>query len=242
LHDSGCVHGSITPEKLGLTGSGVRLDVPKPGEAIPATPYTAPEVLAGCAADARADIFAFGAIVFEMLTGQRAFDGETREEVPCSGSSAVDRLVRPCLMINPDARTPRMQKAMLELKLLKMAAHRAAAAEAKKSQAERYEAFTERILAIVEQNFERLADRISAIEAAVESIKSVAHHFESSVAADLVDLEEGFKAQTAALDAAKTAMSQTDDLVERVVEALESLQSAVLDPREPGQRSNAAVN
>jgi hypothetical protein len=37
-------------------------------------------------------------------------------------------------------------------------------------------------------------------------------------------------------------MSQTDDLVERVVEALESLQTTVLDQDEVGQRSSFAVN
>ena len=56
-----------------------------------------------------------------------------------------------------------------------------------------------------------------------------ANQFERSVAADLLDIEESIKVQATILESARTGMSQTDDLVERVVEALESLQSAVLD-------------
>ena len=40
--------------------------------------YMAPEQLEGQEADARTDIFAFGAVVYEMVTGSRAFEGETQ--------------------------------------------------------------------------------------------------------------------------------------------------------------------
>src|ERR1035437_2562563 len=44
---------------------------------------------------------------------------------PSSGSPLVDRLVGPCLTKNPDARSPRMQRVIMELKMLSVAARRA---------------------------------------------------------------------------------------------------------------------
>jgi hypothetical protein len=49
-----------------------------------------------------------------------------------------------------------------------------------------------------------------------------------------VDVEEGMKAHSAAIESARTAISQTESLVERVVDTVESLQRAVVDE---GQRT-----
>ena len=104
------------------------------GSARAITPYTAPEVVQGHPADARSDIFSFGAILFEMFTGRQAFDGETRATLaanltkaptPASGSAGVDRLLRKCLSKNPEMRSSRMEMIILELKLLSVAARRA---------------------------------------------------------------------------------------------------------------------
>src|SRR6266850_831747 len=43
--------------------------------------YMAPEQLEGKEADARTDIFAFGAVVYEMATGKKAFEGDSRASV-----------------------------------------------------------------------------------------------------------------------------------------------------------------
>ena len=79
----------------------------------------APEQLEGRRADHRADIFAFGAVLYEVLTGRRAFDGSSqasviaaileREPVALStlvpvAPPALDALVRGCLHKDPEER------------------------------------------------------------------------------------------------------------------------------------------
>src|SRR3990172_4212081 len=79
----------------------------------------AEEQLEGTEADARTDIFAFGAVLYEMATGKRAFEGHSRASLIASIMSshprpiselqpvtppALDRLVRKCLAKDPDAR------------------------------------------------------------------------------------------------------------------------------------------
>ena len=81
--------------------------------------YMAPEQIQGGEADARSDLFAFGAVVFEMITGTRAFDGDSASSIraavighdPPTLSSleplvprAMDDLVRRCLAKNPRER------------------------------------------------------------------------------------------------------------------------------------------
>jgi serine/threonine protein kinase len=81
--------------------------------------YMAPEQVRGQLVDPRTDIFAFGAMVYEMLSGQRAFRGETPAETmtailkedppelaPTSHpiSPALDRIVRRCLEKSPEQR------------------------------------------------------------------------------------------------------------------------------------------
>ena len=81
--------------------------------------YMAPEQVRGLAVDQRADIFAFGAVLYEMLSGERAFKGETAadtmtailtKEPPdldtarLAISAGLDRIVRRCLEKSPDLR------------------------------------------------------------------------------------------------------------------------------------------
>jgi Tol biopolymer transport system component len=84
------------------------------GQIVGTLQYMAPEQLHGRKADARSDIFAFGCVLYEMLTGTRAFDGASaasviaaileREPAPLVAHSSLDRIVRKCLAKDPDER------------------------------------------------------------------------------------------------------------------------------------------
>ena len=89
------------------------------GTLIGTVQYMSPEQLLGGEADARSDLFAFGAVIYEMLTGQRAFGGESQSAViaavldtappPIRASrpqipQALDQLVKTCLAKGPDQR------------------------------------------------------------------------------------------------------------------------------------------
>ncbi len=91
----------------------------RPGMVMGTVPYMAPEQLEGKDTDARTDLFAFGCVLYEMLTGRRAFGGNTEASViaaimtgepePLSALQpltppALDRLVRRCLAKDPDDR------------------------------------------------------------------------------------------------------------------------------------------
>jgi hypothetical protein len=77
----------------------------------------------------------------------------------------------------------------------------------------------------------------------MEEMRQLFAQFQRDIAADLVDIETNLSVHGAAIESSRTAMSQTDDLVERVVEALESLQSAVLEPGEnAGERPTFVEN
>src|SRR5207249_4476239 len=81
--------------------------ITQPGTLLGTPHYMAPEQIQGRTVDARADLFALGAILFQMLTGRVAFPGRTMLEVfhavvheqpPALGGSAaitaVDRVIR----------------------------------------------------------------------------------------------------------------------------------------------------
>jgi Tol biopolymer transport system component len=95
--------------------------------------YMAPEQLEGHEADARTDIFAFGTLVYEMVSGRRAFEGKSQvsiiaaimEHDPTLLSSLqpitpplLDHLVLICLRKDPDARWQAMADVGIQLRLI----------------------------------------------------------------------------------------------------------------------------
>jgi TolB-like protein/predicted Ser/Thr protein kinase/Tfp pilus assembly protein PilF len=134
-HRLGIVHRDLKPGNIMLTKSGAKVldfglakyepqslgpdeatqqkPLTEEGTLLGTVPYMAPEQLEARDADARTDIFALGAIVYEMATGRRAFEGPSRasliaailarEPAPMK-PTVLDSVVRRCLAKNPDDR------------------------------------------------------------------------------------------------------------------------------------------
>ncbi len=93
--------------------------------------YMAPELLQGAEADARSDLFSFGCVLYEMITGRRAFEGKSQLSVftsilekdpePISASQPLappmlDRVVRACLAKDPADRMQSAHDVALDLR------------------------------------------------------------------------------------------------------------------------------
>jgi tetratricopeptide (TPR) repeat protein len=97
--------------------------------------YMAPEQIEGQPADARSDIFAFGCILYELLSGRRAFPGETvsaalaaaatTEPKPLEGvPEEVAKVIRLCLRKDPARRFQHMDDVKVELEAATLVPHR----------------------------------------------------------------------------------------------------------------------
>ena len=134
LHARGIVHRDLKPSNVFLTSRGVKLldfglarpeldstieatNLTRPGLVMGTPRYMAPEQVTGGAVDARSDLFAAGAILFEMLAGRPAFGGRTVADVlhatrfdqppALTGSpavAAIDRVIRRALAKRPEER------------------------------------------------------------------------------------------------------------------------------------------
>jgi len=141
-HDKGIIHRDLKPENLFVTPDGrVKIldfglakqtaahdsdegetqtsPTTQPGIVLGTVGYMSPEQVRGNTADPRGDIFSFGAILYEMFSGTRAFRGDSSvetmnailkedpPEIAGAGkniSSATDRLIRRCLEKDPEER------------------------------------------------------------------------------------------------------------------------------------------
>jgi Tol biopolymer transport system component/predicted Ser/Thr protein kinase len=143
-HQKGITHRDLKPANILVTKQGIKLldfglakqavsldndDATKAlterGQIVGTLQYMAPEQLQGKEADTRSDLFSFGCVLYELLTGKRAFDGTSaasviaaileREPAPLEVARPLDRVVRRSLAKDPDQRfqTARDLKAAL---------------------------------------------------------------------------------------------------------------------------------
>lgn len=298
VHDAGKISGALTPENIEVLDQGLELSG-EPESPASITPYTAPEILQGHAPDARSDIFAFGAIVYEMATGRRAFGGDnadalalslTISDPPPSGTPAIDRLVANCTAKDPALRCQRMQKVILELKVLGFAAPRAEVVTCRQSMTEALrvetqqlesrmagllqthekaivdiqqssgdaiselrerlakveaeiaplqerstlvETLCQRIMAHVEQvqkNIESLDERVNGLREGVDVLSQGATVIRDYFGNRMHEFEQTLKSQRTTIASVVASQSQTDDLVEGLVGAVDLLHTVVLDP------------
>ena len=128
-HAAGIVHGALSPEAICLTAAGAQVLAPGPEARLHSAAYRAPEQVRGEAADARADIYAFGAILYEMAAGTRAFPGEGAEldrsilqdraptmTLRSPVYDAMARVIQGCMEKSRTARRQRIQNAVIELR------------------------------------------------------------------------------------------------------------------------------
>jgi serine/threonine protein kinase/tetratricopeptide (TPR) repeat protein len=144
LHGHGIVHRDLKPSNIFVTPTGVKvldfgvarsLDalqataITSPGTFVGTPQYAAPEQLSGDTVDARADLFAAGVILFEMLAGRPPFSGATLGalvhavlyETPpvLTGSpaiTAVDRVLHRALAKRPEERYPTAEALAADLR------------------------------------------------------------------------------------------------------------------------------
>jgi serine/threonine protein kinase len=145
-HRKGITHRDLKPANILLTKHGIKLldfglakqatglgpedvtvqAVTVEGQISGTLQYMAPEQLQGKEADPRSDIFSFGCVLYEMLSGAKAFSGSSaasviaaildREPEPLKTTLPLDRVIRKCLTKDPDQRfqTARDLKTTLE--------------------------------------------------------------------------------------------------------------------------------
>ena len=129
-HGRGRAYALLQPMGILIDRDCVQL-VPSPPAAI--TPYFSPEQVKGQQLDFRSDIFSLGALLYEMLSGRKAFDAETKaalrfeilgtEPAPLEGvPPGLSQLVMRCLEKEPQRRMQRMEMLLAALKLQEITA------------------------------------------------------------------------------------------------------------------------
>ena len=154
-HSSGVVHRDLKPENVMISGDGfakivdfglAKLVEPPlssdavtltgPGTLLGSPGYMSPEQARGVSLDSRTDVFSFGSVLYEVVTGRAAFNGDSTvdtlhailyddplplgDDVP----PELGRIVRRCLAKDPEARYQRMREVAEDLRAVHARPHR----------------------------------------------------------------------------------------------------------------------
>jgi hypothetical protein len=271
LHATGQAHGRLNPGIVVLPTGEIQ---PAPAKDTTITPYLAPEVVQRRAPEPHSDVFSFGAILYELTTGRRAFGGETPQAIkrailesdpPPTGNPELDSIVSRCLDKNPATRWQKMEQVLFELRLL------AGSVRRREPRPESVDTNTRQSSGVSQPEpavWEKLQKNEQAMTSALESFreeknaalaelrKGIADMGELLAAAkqrgtqsepraeradggsiqgiedhtsELQQLRETVDSQGHAIEAAKKAMANTNDLVARAIEAIDALQNMVLE-------------
>ncbi len=146
-HAKGIVHRDLKPGNIFVTGAGVKLldfglaklrsagensddtlSMTMAGTVVGTVAYMSPEQAQAKPLDARSDIFSFGLVLYEMLSGQRAFSAETGiavmaaivrdEPKPLKAGPELEKIVARCLRKNPAERFQSMTEVRAALELV----------------------------------------------------------------------------------------------------------------------------
>jgi eukaryotic-like serine/threonine-protein kinase len=145
-HKKGITHRDLKPANILVSRAGIKLldfglakhagplketdatltqPITAEGEIVGTLQYMSPEQLQGKEADARSDLFSFGCVLYEMLTGRRPFEGPNaatviaaildKQPAPMAAPPALERVVRTCLNKDPGQRfqtAPELKRAL----------------------------------------------------------------------------------------------------------------------------------
>ena len=265
-HRRGAVAGFLHPNRIAVNGASASiLETQDAG----ISRYSSPEQWDGKAPDTRSDVFSLGAVLYELLTGRPAVEGNnpeewkvslTRREMPPASalSPEITHLLERCLKLRPEERWQNVSAVVIELKLLAASERHAKAA-----------ADWKRWLGSVQSEVGEVAGRLAAHQtsndAALTAIKSAlgdvvlkteehsaaiasasrtlqnldqtaaaANQTLGSLTSSVADLNSRTENHGRTLESLQSAVAQTDEVLDHVVDAFDSMHRLVIERTDAG--------